>query len=64
MKTIHIADSWLIGFWRNLNHQYDLPKAAAWLGILAYCAWFWVLVYYWIDSPLPGWISESVRVLP
>ena len=38
----------------------DYPKIIVWLGIGFYCVWFWVLFYYWIGSPLPGWIHAAV----
>lgn len=39
----------------------QLVHLAGMLGIIGYCAWFWVLVYYWIDSPLPGWLMEGLK---
>jgi hypothetical protein len=31
------------------------------IGLILLAAWLWVLVYYWIDSPLPGWIVEGLK---
>jgi len=30
------------------------------IGLILLGAWFWILVYYWADSPLPGWLAAAV----
>ena len=38
----------------------ELERVVDYLGLIGLCVWFWVLVYYWIGSPLPGWIQTAV----